>query len=65
MLTVYHGATCIVEKPLCHIGRDNLDFGKGFYVTDLKEQAISWATRFVLMGYTFCEYWITEMVEYL
>ena len=47
MLTVYHGATCIIEKPLCHIGRDNLDFGKGFYVTNLKEQAISWATRFV------------------
>lgn len=50
MLTVYHGATCIVEKPLCHIGRENLDFGKGFYVTDLKEQAISWATRFVNIG---------------
>lgn len=50
MLTVYHGATCIVEKPLCHVGRDNLDFGKGFYVTNLKEQAISWATRFVNIG---------------
>ena len=50
MLTVYHGATCKVEKPLCHIGRDNLDFGKGFYVTDLKEQAVSWATRFVNIG---------------
>ncbi len=50
MLTVYHGATCIIEKSLCHIGRDNLDFGKGFYVTNLKEQAISWATRFVNIG---------------
>lgn len=50
MLTVYHGATCIVERPLCHIGRDNLDFGKGFYITDLKEQAIAWATRIVNMG---------------
>lgn len=50
MLTVYHGATCIVERPLCHAGRPNLDFGQGFYITDLKDQAISWATRIVNMG---------------
>lgn len=50
MLKVYHGATHIVESPLCHIGRDNLDFGKGFYVTDIKKQAISWATRVVNLG---------------
>lgn len=45
MLTVYHGATCVVKQPLCHAGRPNLDFGQGFYVTDLREQAISWARR--------------------
>lgn len=45
MLTVYHGATCVVEQPLCNAGRPNLDFGQGFYVTDLREQAISWAKR--------------------
>lgn len=50
MLTVYHGATCVVEKPLCHVGRDNLDFGKGFYVTDIKEQAVAWAMRVVNSG---------------
>lgn len=50
MLTVYHGATCVVERPLCNVGRRNLDFGQGFYVTDLQEQAISWATRIVNMG---------------
>lgn len=44
MRKVYHGATHIVESPLCHIGRDNLDFGKGFYITDIRKQAISWAT---------------------
>ena len=41
--TVYHGATQIVEAPICSIGRTKLDFGQGFYVTDLKEQAVKWA----------------------
>lgn len=41
--TVYHGATDIIETPLCKVGRERLDFGQGFYVTDLKEQAIKWA----------------------
>lgn len=50
MRTVLHGATRIVEYPLCHIGRDNLDFGKGFYVTDIRNQAISWAKRVVNLG---------------
>jgi len=42
-LTVYHGATQIIDAPLCHVGRAKLDFGQGFYVTDLKEQAIKLA----------------------
>ncbi len=45
MLTVYHGATCEVKQPLCNAGRPNLDFGQGFYVTDLREQAVNWAQR--------------------
>lgn len=43
MLVVYHGATCAVSQPLCHVGRANLDFGQGFYVTDLRQQAIGLA----------------------
>lgn len=45
MLTVYHGAVCAVPQPLCHVGRPHLDFGQGFYVTDLREQAVGWAQR--------------------
>lgn len=45
MLRVYHGSTVAIEEPLVNVGRDNLDFGKGFYVTDLKAQAINWAQR--------------------
>jgi hypothetical protein len=50
MRTMYHGAPHIVDAPLCHIGRDNLDFGKGFYLTDVREQAIGWATRVANIG---------------
>lgn len=43
MITVYHGTTDVVKTPLCNIGRPKLDFGQGFYVTDLYEQAEKWA----------------------
>ena len=39
MRKVYHGAIQEIAAPLVHVGRDNLDFGKGFYVTDIKNQA--------------------------
>lgn len=45
MLTIYHGSTCRVEQPLAGVCRPNLDFGVGFYLTDLKEQASRWALR--------------------
>ena len=43
MITVYHGSNAIVRHPLCRAGRPNLDFGQGFYVTDMQQQAIDWA----------------------
>lgn len=45
MLTVYHGSTIQVDSPIAKAGRENLDFGQGFYVTDIKEQAERWALR--------------------
>ena len=45
MLTVYHGSTYRVEQPLAGVCRPNLDFGVGFYLTNLKDQAIRWALR--------------------
>ena len=44
-MKVYHGSIVTVKEPLVHVGRSNLDFGQGFYVTNLEEQAISWAAR--------------------
>ncbi len=42
-ITVYHGGTEKIEFPMCKIGRKNLDFGQGFYLTDIREQAVAWA----------------------
>jgi len=44
-LIVYHGTTLAVEHPICKFGRPNLDFGQGFYVTDIRTQAVDWAIR--------------------
>ena len=49
MRKVYHGSTLCVSNPLAGACRDNLDFGKGFYVTDLKEQAETWAKRVAMV----------------
>ena len=44
-IIVYHGGTEVVKTPICRFGRPNLDFGQGFYVTNLREQAVSWALQ--------------------
>ncbi len=44
-MKLYHGSTEIVEHPETDKGRNNLDFGKGFYMTDIEQQAIDWAKR--------------------
>ena len=43
--TLYHGSNVIVKQPLVSIGRKDLDFGSGFYLTPLFEQASKWAVR--------------------
>lgn len=45
MIKVYHGGIAKVENPLVKIGRKNLDFGQGFYVTRRLTQAKEWADR--------------------
>lgn len=44
-MIVYHGSTEIVKKPDVEHSYRTLDFGKGFYVTTVKEQAKRWARR--------------------
>lgn len=45
MITVFHGSVVDIVKPLISLGRPNLDFGQGFYLTDLEDQAKRWAVR--------------------
>lgn len=49
-MLVYHGSTCRVDMPLADVCRNNLDFGRGFYVTALQPQAIKWALRAINTG---------------
>lgn len=42
-MKLYHGSTVAVRKPSLRPGRQNADFGKGFYTTSNLEQAVRWA----------------------
>ena len=44
-MILYHGGTEAVMHPDCKKGRPDLDFGQGFYVTLLQEQAEGFARR--------------------
>ncbi len=44
-ISVYHGGTDKIERPMSDVGRTNLDFGLGFYVTDMLSQATEWAKK--------------------
>ena len=44
-MIVYHGSSEIVRRPDVHHSYRALDFGKGFYVTTVLEQAERWARR--------------------
>lgn len=43
MITLFHGSYIAVTSPLIGLGRKKVDFGQGFYLTKLQEQANSWA----------------------
>ena len=43
MRTLYHGSWTVVDRPQAALGRRNLDFGRGFYLSGLRSQAERWA----------------------
>lgn len=47
-MKLFHASNCIVDNPDVLHSRDFLDFGKGFYLTALEEQARKYALRFLL-----------------
>lgn len=46
-MTVYHGSFEEISNPDIFHSRKKVDFGAGFYVTPLNEQAVSWSRRFI------------------
>lgn len=47
MIEGFHGSFTKVDKPDLNFSRKMLDFGTGFYVTPIREQAVSWAMRWM------------------
>lgn len=49
-MRLYHSSNMIVEHPDTQHSRKYLDFGRGFYLTSLHEQAVRYAQRFKRRG---------------
>ena len=49
-MTLYHGSFLEIAKPDLVHSRPNVDFGRGFYVTPLYEQAAKWCGKFKRRG---------------
>ena len=45
---LYHASTIVIESPLTNVGRKELDFGPGFYLTEDFTQAVKWAQTVAL-----------------
>ena len=45
-MIVYHSSNTIVESPDIQHSRKYLDFGRGFYLTSIFDQAVRYAQRF-------------------
>ena len=44
-MLLYHGSLEKVEVPVLDKSKESNDFGKGFYLTSSKRQALKWAKR--------------------
>ncbi len=51
-MIVYHSSAVVVDNPDIFHSRRYLDFGKGFYLTTIYEQAVRYAERFLRRGRT-------------
>ena len=43
MIQLFHGSDVSVANPKVEAGRARVDFGRGFYLSSLSDQAKSWA----------------------
>lgn len=51
-MILYHGSSLEIIVPDLNHSRQNVDFGRGFYVTPLYEQAEKWCGKFKRRGKT-------------
>ncbi len=49
-MTLYHGSYLEITEPDLVHSRKNVDFGRGFYVTPLYDQAAKWCSKFKCRG---------------
>ncbi len=49
-MILYHGSYVEIKNPELLHSRSNVDFGRGFYVTPLYEQAVKWCGKFKRRG---------------
>lgn len=50
-ITLYHGSEQIIESPTFGLGKQNNDFGPGFYCTESEELAKKWAVSSLRNGF--------------
>lgn len=51
LITLYHGSKRIIETPTFGEGKENNDFGLGFYCTESEELAKEWAVSSLHSGF--------------
>lgn len=49
-MILYHGSYTEIPTPDLTHSRENVDFGRGFYTTPLREQAVKWCGKFKRRG---------------
>lgn len=49
-MILYHGSYLEIAEPDLVHSRFNVDFGRGFYVTPLREQAAKWCSKYKRRG---------------
>ena len=49
-MKLYHGSNTEIRTPDLSHSRKNVDFGRGFYVTPIYEQAEKWCKKFIRKG---------------
>ena len=49
-MILYHGSFLEIPRPDLQHSRPNVDFGRGFYTTPLREQAVKWCGKFKRRG---------------